>query len=53
MGKMASSAPCSSTTVAGSLPYRWFIHSFALGFAPDSNILTGNDLVNGNWTYTY
>jgi len=29
------------------------VYSFALGFAPDSNILTGNDPVNGNWTYAY
>jgi RHS repeat-associated protein len=29
------------------------IYSFSLGYANDSNILTGNDSVNGNWTYTY
>jgi RHS repeat-associated protein len=29
------------------------IYSFALGYAPDSNILTGNDSMNGNWTYGY
>jgi RHS repeat-associated protein len=29
------------------------LYSFTLGYAPDSNILTGNDSVNGNWTYTY
>jgi RHS repeat-associated protein len=29
------------------------IYSFNLTFAPDGNILTSNDSVNGNWTYTY
>ena len=29
------------------------IYSFTLGLAGDSNILTGNDSINGNWTYTY
>jgi RHS repeat-associated protein len=29
------------------------IYSFTLGYAGDSNILTGNDSINGNWTYTY
>jgi RHS repeat-associated protein len=29
------------------------IYSFALTFAGDSNILTGNDSINGNWSYTY
>jgi RHS repeat-associated protein len=29
------------------------LYSFTLGYAPDSNILTGNDSLNGNWTYTY
>jgi RHS repeat-associated protein len=29
------------------------IYSFSLGYAKDSNILTGSDSVNGNWTYTY
>jgi len=28
------------------------VYSFTLGYAPDSNVLTGNDLINGNWTYT-
>jgi len=28
------------------------VYNFTLGYAPDSNILTGNDLLNGNWTYT-
>jgi RHS repeat-associated protein len=29
------------------------LYSFSLGPAADSNILTGNDSVNGNWTYGY
>jgi RHS repeat-associated protein len=29
------------------------IYSFTLGYAPDSNIVTGNDYINGNWSYTY
>jgi RHS repeat-associated protein len=28
------------------------LYSFTLGYANDSNILTGNDSVNGSWTYT-
>jgi RHS repeat-associated protein len=29
------------------------VYSFSLGFAPNSNIMTANDSVNGNWTYSY
>jgi RHS repeat-associated protein len=29
------------------------IYSFTLGYANDTNILSGNDSVNGNWTFTY
>jgi YD repeat-containing protein len=29
------------------------IYNFTLGYAPDSSILTGNDSINGNLTYTY
>jgi RHS repeat-associated protein len=29
------------------------IYSFALGFAPDNDIVTGNDFINGNWNYGY
>jgi RHS repeat-associated protein len=29
------------------------IYNFTLVFAPDSDILTGNDSINGNWSYTY
>jgi RHS repeat-associated protein len=29
------------------------IYTFTLGYTPDSNILTGNDSINGNWTYSY
>ena len=28
-------------------------YSFGLSFAPDGNIKSGNDSVNGNWNYTY
>jgi YD repeat-containing protein len=28
-------------------------YSFGLGFAPDGDIVSGNDSVNGNWTYAY
>jgi len=28
-------------------------YSFNLGFAADGNITSGNDQVNGNWSYTY
>lgn len=28
-------------------------YSFTLGFAPDGNITSANDNVNGNWTYSY
>jgi RHS repeat-associated protein len=28
-------------------------YSLGLTFAPDGNILSGNDSVNGNWTYSY
>jgi RHS repeat-associated protein len=28
-------------------------YSFSLSYAPNSNVLTANDSVNGNWTYTY
>lgn len=29
------------------------LYSFSLNFAPDGNIGSANDTVNGNWTYTY
>jgi RHS repeat-associated protein len=29
------------------------VYSFSLGFAPNSNVMTANDSVNGNWTYSY
>src|SRR5690348_15956606 len=29
------------------------IYSFTLGYAPNGDVLTGNDSINGNWTYTY
>jgi RHS repeat-associated protein len=29
------------------------VYSFSLGFAPNSNVSTANDNVNGNWTYSY
>jgi len=29
------------------------VYSFTLGLAPDNNVVTGNDSINGNWTYTY
>src|SRR5207245_2636980 len=29
------------------------VYSFTLGYAANSSILTGNDSLNGNWTYTY
>jgi RHS repeat-associated protein len=29
------------------------IYSFTLGYAGDSDIVTGNDSINGNWNYTY
>src|SRR5437867_7615051 len=29
------------------------IYSLTLGYASNSNVLTGNDLLNGNWAYTY
>lgn len=29
------------------------VYNFTLAYAPDSDILTGNDSVNGNWTYGY
>jgi RHS repeat-associated protein len=29
------------------------LYSFSLGYAPDSNVTTANDSVNGNWTYSY
>jgi RHS repeat-associated protein len=29
------------------------IYSFGLGFAPNGDILTANDIVNENWTYAY
>ncbi len=29
------------------------MYSFSLGYAPNSNVLTANDNVNGNWTYGY
>jgi RHS repeat-associated protein len=28
-------------------------YSFTLGLAPNGDLLTGNDSINGNWTYTY
>jgi RHS repeat-associated protein len=28
-------------------------YSLALGYAPNGDVLTGNDSANGNWTYTY
>ncbi|HET7108059.1 MAG TPA: RHS repeat-associated core domain-containing protein [Candidatus Acidoferrum sp.] len=37
-----------SSTSGGTTRY-----SFGLTFAPNGNVLTGNDSVNGNWTYTY
>jgi len=35
--------------VLGSTP----IYNYSLSFAPNSNILTANDSVNGNWNYSY
>ena len=29
------------------------IYSFTLGYTSNSNILSANDLLNGNWTYSY
>jgi RHS repeat-associated protein len=29
------------------------VYSFSLGFAPNSNVMTANDSINGNWTYSY
>ncbi|PYV98091.1 MAG: hypothetical protein DMG89_12210 [Acidobacteria bacterium] len=29
------------------------IYSFTLGYTSNSNVLTGNDLLNGPWSYTY
>ena len=29
------------------------VYSFSLSFAPDSDILSANDSVNGNWNYSY
>jgi RHS repeat-associated protein len=28
-------------------------YNFSLGFAPDWNVISANDSVNGNWTYSY
>ena len=37
-----------SYTTAPTTPY-----SFSLGYAPDRNITSASDSVNGNWTYSY
>jgi RHS repeat-associated protein len=29
------------------------LYSFSLGYAPNGDVLTANDSVNGNWTYSY
>ena len=29
------------------------VYSFSLGFAPDGDVLSANDSVNGNWNYSY
>lgn len=29
------------------------LYDFSIGFAPNSGVLTANDSLNGNWTYTY
>lgn len=29
------------------------VYNFSLNFRPNSNIFTGSDSINGNWTYTY
>jgi YD repeat-containing protein len=29
------------------------VYSVGIGYAGDGNVLTGNDSVNGNWTYAY
>jgi RHS repeat-associated protein len=29
------------------------VYSFSLGFAPNSNVMTANDSINGNWAYSY
>jgi RHS repeat-associated protein len=29
------------------------LYSFSLGYAPDGNVISANDNVNGNWTYAY
>lgn len=39
---------CSNGTCSGSTAY-----GFSLTFAPNGNVLTSNDTVNGNWTYAY
>ena len=37
------------SAVYGSTP----IYSYSLTFAPNENVLTANDSVNGNWNYSY
>jgi len=38
-----------ASSVFGSTP----VYSYSLTFAPNSNVLTANDSVNGNWNYSY
>ena len=42
-----------STGTSGGTLTVTLAYSFAVTFAPDGNIISANDLVNGNWAYTY
>jgi len=47
LAAMAVGTNCSAGSCASS------VYSLSTGFAPNGNVLTANDSVNGNWTYLY
>jgi RHS repeat-associated protein len=42
-----------SALTGGANAVNQLLYSFSLGFAPNGDILSANDSVNGDWTYTY
>jgi RHS repeat-associated protein len=48
-----SGSTSGATLTGGSGATSGTVYSLALGYAPNGNVLTANDSVNGNWTYGY
>lgn len=48
-----NASPLGATAMSGGAAGAPSIYSYALGFAADGSITSGNDSANGNWTYGY